>query len=144
LWLASRSWVAVVSAEWLACHDGVCAVSTRLVIFTIPKVYGYDLNDQNPVGCPFSIIEYIHGNTAEEVSRTYPDKYEGILVPFEEKFCTRSPRSWFSLSLSGCQKLALLFETKLTWNRLLRDHWLKQARDRMVPPPTSMRTTPWR
>ncbi|KAK0655341.1 hypothetical protein B0T16DRAFT_319992 [Cercophora newfieldiana] len=52
---------------------------------SIPKVYGYDLNDQNPVGCPFSILEYIHGNTTEEVSRTYPGKHEGIPAPFEEK-----------------------------------------------------------
>jgi len=44
------------------------------------------LNDQNPVGCPFSIIEYIHGNTAEDVSRTYPGQHEGIPAPFEEKF----------------------------------------------------------
>ncbi|GAB1311967.1 hypothetical protein MFIFM68171_02177 [Madurella fahalii] len=52
----------------------------------IPRVYAHDLDDQNAVGCPFSIIEYIHGNTAEDVSRTYPGKHEGIPAQFQEKF----------------------------------------------------------
>ncbi|KAK3377280.1 hypothetical protein B0T24DRAFT_620845 [Lasiosphaeria ovina] len=52
----------------------------------IPRVYGYELNNQNSVGCPFSIIEYVHGNTAEEVVRSYPGKHEGIPAQFEEKF----------------------------------------------------------
>lgn len=52
----------------------------------IPRVYAYDLNEQNAVGCPFSIIEYVDGNTAEEVSRTYPGEHEGIPAQFEEKF----------------------------------------------------------
>ncbi|KAI1144937.1 hypothetical protein F4825DRAFT_458021 [Nemania diffusa] len=52
----------------------------------IPRVYAYDLNDQNAVGCPFSIIEYVDGNTAEEVSRTYPGGHEGIPAQFEVKF----------------------------------------------------------
>ncbi|KAL9584168.1 MAG: hypothetical protein Q9212_002285 [Teloschistes hypoglaucus] len=51
----------------------------------IPEVYGYNLNE-NLVGCPFSIMEYIHGNTAEEVSRTYPGEHEGIPPQFEDKF----------------------------------------------------------
>lgn len=44
------------------------------------------MNDQNPVGCAFSILEYVDGNTAEEVSRTYPGEHEGIPAQFEEKF----------------------------------------------------------
>ncbi|OAA56859.1 Protein kinase-like domain protein [Cordyceps fumosorosea ARSEF 2679] len=52
---------------------------------TIPRVYAYDLNGQNDVGCPFSIIEYVDGNTAEEVSRNYPGEHEGIPAQFEEK-----------------------------------------------------------
>ncbi|KAI0096980.1 hypothetical protein GGR51DRAFT_578541 [Nemania sp. FL0031] len=52
----------------------------------IPRVHAYDLNDQNAIGCPFSIIEYVNGNTAEEVSRTYPGEHEGIPAQFEEKF----------------------------------------------------------
>ncbi|KAL8627720.1 hypothetical protein Q9189_006587 [Teloschistes chrysophthalmus] len=51
----------------------------------IPNVYGYDL-DENPVGCPFIFMEYIHDNTAEEVSRTYPGEHEGIPAQFEDKF----------------------------------------------------------
>jgi hypothetical protein len=49
-------------------------------------VYGYDLNPRNAIGCPFSVLEYIHGNTAEEVSRQYPGDHEGIPAQFEEKF----------------------------------------------------------
>ncbi|KAM3548685.1 hypothetical protein MY1884_009073 [Beauveria asiatica] len=52
----------------------------------IPRVYAYNLNAQNAVGCPFSIIEYVDGNTAEEVSRNYPGEHEGIPAQFEEKF----------------------------------------------------------
>ncbi|KAM3499699.1 hypothetical protein MY11210_009593 [Beauveria gryllotalpidicola] len=52
----------------------------------IPRVYAYNLNAQNAVGCPFSIIEYIDGNTAEEVSRNYSGEHEGIPAQFEEKF----------------------------------------------------------
>ncbi|KEZ43661.1 hypothetical protein SAPIO_CDS4269 [Scedosporium apiospermum] len=52
----------------------------------IPKVYGYDLNDQNTVGCPFSFLGYVHGNTAEEVARSFPGGHEGIPEQFEEKF----------------------------------------------------------
>lgn len=44
------------------------------------------MNDQNDVGCPFSIIEYVDGNTAEEVSQTYPGEHEGIPAQFQEKF----------------------------------------------------------
>ncbi|KAI5861327.1 kinase-like domain-containing protein [Durotheca rogersii] len=52
----------------------------------IPRVYGYELDGRNSVGCPFSIMEYIDGNTAEEVSRTYPGGHEGIPTQFEQKF----------------------------------------------------------
>lgn len=31
-------------------------------------------------------MEYVHGNTAEEVSLTYPGDHEGIPAQFEEKF----------------------------------------------------------
>jgi hypothetical protein len=51
----------------------------------IPRVYAYDLDDQNAVGCPFSILEYVDGNTADEVSRTYPGEHEGIPAQFEEE-----------------------------------------------------------
>jgi hypothetical protein len=52
----------------------------------IPRVYGYDLDPGNSIGCPFSLLEYIHGNTAEEVSRHYPGDHEGVPAQFEEKF----------------------------------------------------------
>ncbi|KAL8778069.1 MAG: hypothetical protein Q9194_002201 [Teloschistes cf. exilis] len=51
----------------------------------IPEVYGHDLNE-NAIGCPFIFMKYIHGNTAEEVSRTYPGEHEGIPSQFEDKF----------------------------------------------------------
>ncbi|EGX92905.1 Protein kinase-like domain [Cordyceps militaris CM01] len=52
----------------------------------IPRVYAWDSNAQNAVGCPFSMIEYVHGNTAEEMSQKYPGEHEGIPAQFEEKF----------------------------------------------------------
>ncbi|KJK79937.1 hypothetical protein H634G_04176 [Metarhizium anisopliae BRIP 53293] len=52
----------------------------------IPKIYAYELNEQNAVGCPFFMMEYFHGNTAEEVSQSYPGNQEGIPEPFREKF----------------------------------------------------------
>jgi hypothetical protein len=52
----------------------------------IPRVYGYDLDPGNSIGCPFSLLEYIHGSTAEEVSRHYPGDHEGVPAQFEEKF----------------------------------------------------------
>lgn len=53
----------------------------------IPRVYGYSLDAQNTVGCPFSIIEYINGNTAEEVARNHPGEHHGgIPAHLQEKF----------------------------------------------------------
>jgi hypothetical protein len=37
-------------------------------------------------GCLFFILDYVHGNTAEEVSRSYLGDHRGIPVQFEEKF----------------------------------------------------------
>ncbi|KAI4252329.1 MAG: hypothetical protein LQ352_004357 [Teloschistes flavicans] len=63
----------------------------------IPKVYAYDLND-NPIGCPFFIMEYIFGNTAEEVSRSYPGDHEGIPAQFEDKFWRQYARIMIQLA----------------------------------------------
>ncbi|KAK5998752.1 hypothetical protein PT974_01134 [Cladobotryum mycophilum] len=52
----------------------------------IPRVYGYQLEDENLIGCPFSIIEYIHGNTAYELFQTYRVDHDSIPEEFEEKF----------------------------------------------------------
>ncbi|KID81986.1 Protein kinase-like domain protein [Metarhizium guizhouense ARSEF 977] len=52
----------------------------------IPKIYAHELNEQNAVGCPFFMMEYVHGNTAEEVSQSYPGNREGIPELFREKF----------------------------------------------------------
>ena len=49
-------------------------------------VYAYDLDEDNAIGCPFSFMEYIHGNTAQEISQAYPGDYEGIPAEFKEKF----------------------------------------------------------
>ncbi|KAK3393504.1 hypothetical protein B0H63DRAFT_516690 [Podospora didyma] len=59
---------------------------SRKTDIRIPKLYAYDLRNQNNTGCPFYLLEYIHGNTAEEVSRTYLGDHEGIPTQFEEKF----------------------------------------------------------
>ncbi|KAL8640806.1 MAG: hypothetical protein Q9228_002320 [Teloschistes exilis] len=80
-------------------HNGLRAVSQRApdlpmvakslhsqnTTIPIPEVYGHDLNE-NAIGCPFIFMKYIHGNTAEEVSRTYPGEHEGIPSQFEDKF----------------------------------------------------------
>ena len=65
------------------CTEPVYSQKTNI---PIPRVYGYDFNENNPIGCPFSIMEYIHGNTAEEISHSYPGDHEGIPAEFEEKF----------------------------------------------------------
>ncbi|KAK0718490.1 hypothetical protein B0T26DRAFT_332165 [Lasiosphaeria miniovina] len=41
----------------------------------IPQVYGFELGlgPENPVGCPFFLLGYIHGSTAEHVSRAHVD-----------------------------------------------------------------------
>lgn len=52
----------------------------------LPKVHGYNLDDSNPVGFPFSIIDYVHGTTAAEVSRSYTGDYESIPEEYQEKF----------------------------------------------------------
>ncbi|KAI1123476.1 hypothetical protein F5Y10DRAFT_280901 [Nemania abortiva] len=87
------SWIATPTARERMLLDMQSELATMEFPFhnqnteiPIPRVYAYDLNDQNTVGCPFSIIEYVDGNTAEEVSRTYPGEHEGIPAQFEEKF----------------------------------------------------------
>lgn len=74
---------------YLSSHSVSAVLSERSSQSTdipIPKVYDYDLDDQNTVGCPFSLMEYVHGNTAEEVAQSFPGDHEGIPEEFEEKF----------------------------------------------------------
>lgn len=55
----------------------------------IPQVYGSNLGlgPENPVGCPFFLLEYIHGSTAEHMSRAHPGgDREGIPEEFRAKF----------------------------------------------------------
>jgi hypothetical protein len=61
-------------------------------------VYAYKLDENNAVGCPFSIMEYIHGNTAEEMSQLYPGDHEGILAEFEENFWHQLAQSMIRLA----------------------------------------------
>jgi len=61
-------------------------------------VYAYKLDENNTVGCPFSIMEYIHGNTAEEMSQSYPGDHEGIPAEFEEKFWRQLAQSMIRLA----------------------------------------------
>lgn len=44
------------------------------------------MDTDNAVGCPFSIMESIDGNVAEEVSRSNPGDHESIPPQFEDKF----------------------------------------------------------
>ena len=74
----------------------------------IPKVHGYDLNDVNPVGCPFSITDYIHGNTAEEVSRAYPGD-DDIPVQFRKKFWWNIAKIMVQLASVRLPKIGSIF-----------------------------------
>lgn len=52
----------------------------------VPEIFDYILSSDNEIGCPFILMEYIHGNTAEEVSQSYPGNHEGIPAQFEATF----------------------------------------------------------
>ncbi|POR31014.1 Uncharacterized protein TPAR_08762 [Tolypocladium paradoxum] len=78
----------------------------------IPAVYAYDLDDQNAVGCPFSIIEYIHGNTAEEVSRAYPGDHEGIPAQFAEKFWRQIAKTMIQLASVRLPKIGSIIRSE--------------------------------
>lgn len=43
-------------------------------------------------------MEYVHGNTAEEVSRTYPGEHEGIPAQFQEKFWRQVAKTMLQLA----------------------------------------------
>ncbi len=43
-------------------------------------------------------MKYVHGNTAEEVSRTYPGEHEGIPAQFEEKFWRQVAKTMLQLA----------------------------------------------
>ncbi|KAJ9656095.1 hypothetical protein H2201_008646 [Coniosporium apollinis] len=63
--------------EWIVSHH---------TDIPLPKVHGYNLDDSNPVGLPISIIDYVRGNTAEEVSRAYPGDHQYLPEEHQEKF----------------------------------------------------------
>lgn len=84
-------------------HDGVCTVSRPHFFFSfvtnvaklfysqntdvpVPEVYAFNADAENPIGSPFSLIEYIHGSTADELARSHPGDDEGIPKKYAEKF----------------------------------------------------------
>ncbi|KAG8406148.1 hypothetical protein J3458_021475 [Metarhizium acridum] len=75
----------------------------------IPKVYAYDRDEQNAVGCLFSMIEYVHGNTAEEVSQSYPGNQERIPEPFREKILTPIANIMTQLASVRLPKIGSIF-----------------------------------
>ena len=75
----------------------------------IPKVHAYELNQVNPVGCPFLIADYVHGNTAEEVSRAYPGDYTGIPPQFQRKFWRNLARIMVQLASVRLPKIGSIF-----------------------------------
>jgi hypothetical protein len=77
----------------------------------LPKVFGYNLDEQNPVGCPFSIMEYIHGNTAEEVSQSYSGDHEGIPPKFREKFWGQMATIMVQLASIRVPKIGSIFRS---------------------------------
>lgn len=58
----------------------------------VPKVHAYSLDANNPVGCPYSLLDYVHGSTAEEVAAAYPGDHEGVPEKYEEKFMRQVAR----------------------------------------------------
>lgn len=77
----------------------------------VPKVFGYNLDEQNPAGCPFSIMEYIHGNTAEEVSQNYPGQHEGIPPKFREMFWREIATIMVQLASIRLPKIGSIFRS---------------------------------
>ncbi|KAJ8131444.1 hypothetical protein O1611_g2185 [Lasiodiplodia mahajangana] len=72
----------------------------RTTSIPVPRVYGYDLDDENAVGCPFSILEYICGNAADDFSRTFPGTHpNGIPEKFQEKFWRQI--AWIMIQLAS-------------------------------------------
>lgn len=59
--------------------------------------------------CAFSIIEYVHGNTAQEMSRTYPGDHEGIPAQFEEKFWRQVATVMLQLASIRLPKIGSIF-----------------------------------
>ncbi|WEW61183.1 hypothetical protein PRK78_006673 [Emydomyces testavorans] len=53
----------------------------------VPKVHAYEFRENNnPVGVPYSLMDYVHGSTAEELSNSYPGDHEGIPEKYADKF----------------------------------------------------------
>ncbi|SPQ21223.1 9af30532-7a5b-49fa-85a3-9d7538ffefe9 [Thermothielavioides terrestris] len=75
----------------------------------VPRVYAYDLDHHNTVGSPFSILEYFHGNTAEEVSASYPGDHEGIPAQFQEKFWRQVATIMTQLAAIRLPKIGSIF-----------------------------------
>lgn len=52
----------------------------------IPKVHAYSLDANNPVRCPYTLLDYVHGSTAESLAAAYPGDHEGVPEQYSEKF----------------------------------------------------------
>ncbi|KAL9072018.1 MAG: hypothetical protein Q9157_005251 [Trypethelium eluteriae] len=51
----------------------------------VPQVYASNLTKDNPVGFPYSLIQYVHGNTAADLAAKFPGDHEGIPEQYAEK-----------------------------------------------------------
>lgn len=76
----------------------------------MPEVYDYDLNAHNLIGCPFSLMEYIHGNTAEEMAQSFPEEHEGIPGEFEEKFWRQLTAIMVQLASTRLPRVGSIFK----------------------------------
>ncbi|OAA57010.1 Protein kinase-like domain protein [Niveomyces insectorum RCEF 264] len=85
----------------------------------IPKVHGYELSTDNAVGCAFSFLEYIHGNTAEEMSQRYPGDHEGIPSQFETKFWRQLAHIMIQLASVRLPKIGSIIHDEKTTGSFL-------------------------
>lgn len=76
-------------ARGLARERKANAISSQMTLIPVPEISDYILSSDNEIGCPFILMEYIQGNTAEEVSQSYPGNHEGIPAQFEATFWER-------------------------------------------------------
>ncbi|KJR90032.1 uncharacterized protein SPSK_06434 [Sporothrix schenckii 1099-18] len=67
------------------------------------------------VDCAFSLLEYIHGNTAKDVSKSYPGDHEGIPPQFETKFWRQFAHTMIQLASIRMPKIAsIVYDEKNT------------------------------
>lgn len=67
------------------------------------------MDEGNPIGCAFILMDYIHGNTASYLSRVYPGNHEGIPPAFQSKFWQQIGRFMSELATLRLPRIGSIF-----------------------------------